>query len=360
MSLGPVMLDLAGTELSAEDRELLQHPAVGGVILFARNYQHPAQVAALTAVIRAVREPHLLVAVDQEGGRVQRFRDGFKRLPPAGYYTALYQQSPETAKHAAQRMGWLMASELQAVGVDFSFAPVLDIDRGLSRVIGDRAFGQDTPTVMALTGAWMQGVRLAGMVSVGKHFPGHGGVSADSHEALPCDERRWETLWAEDIAPFGHLIAQGLEAVMPSHVVYSCLDDAPAGFSPRWLQDILRGQMGFQGAIFSDALDMAAAAAAGDFVGRAQAALAAGCDQLLMCNNRAAAVSVVEALADYRDPAAQARLSRLYSRHFTPLEHVKQQPTWAEAEAVLAQFAADTASGMTLAYDPTTRGGTVL
>ena len=360
MSLGPVMLDLAGTALSAEDRELLQHPAVGGVILFARNYQNPAQVAALTAAIRAVREPHLLVAVDQEGGRVQRFRESFQRLPPAGYYAALYQHSPAAAQYAAHRMGWLMASELQAVGVDFSFAPVLDIDRGLNRVIGDRAFGQDTPTVMALTGAWMQGARLAGMVSVGKHFPGHGGVSADSHEALPCDERAWETLWAEDIAPFGHLIAQGLEAVMPSHVVYPCVDDAPAGFSPRWLQDILRGQMGFQGAIFSDALDMAAAAAAGDFVGRAKAALAAGCDQLLMCNNRAAAVSVVEALADYRDTAAQARLARLYSRHFMPLHHAQQQPTWAEAEAVLAQFAADTASGMTLAYDPTTRGGTVL
>lgn len=360
MSLGPVMLDLAGTALSAEDRELLQHPAVGGVILFARNYQNPAQLAALTAAIRAVREPHLLAAVDQEGGRVQRFREGFQRLPPAGYYAALYQQSPAAAKHAAQRMGWLMASELQAVGVDFSFAPVLDIDRGLSRVIGDRAFGQQAQPVMALTGAWMQGARLAGMVSVGKHFPGHGGVTADSHEALPCDEGGWETLWAEDIAPFGHLIAQGLEAVMPSHVVYPCVDDVPAGFSTRWLQGILRGEMGFQGAIFSDALDMAAAAAAGDFVGRAKAALAAGCDQLLMCNNRAAAVAVVEALADYRDPAAQARLARLYSRHFTPLQHAQQQPYWADAEAVLAQFATDTASGMTLAYDPTTRGGTVL
>ncbi|WP_028487546.1 beta-N-acetylhexosaminidase [Thiothrix lacustris] len=360
MSLGPVMLDVAGTELSAEDRELLQHPAVGGVILFARNYQNPAQLAALTASIRALREPHLLVAVDQEGGRVQRFREGFKRLPPAGYYAALYQQSPVAARQVAQRMGWLMAAELQAVGVDFSFAPVLDIDRGLSRVIGDRAFGEHAQTVSDLTGAWMQGVRLAGMVSVGKHFPGHGGVTADSHEALPCDERSFETLWQEDMLPFGHLIAQGLEAVMPSHVVYPCVDDAPAGFSSAWLQTILRGKMGFQGAIFSDALDMAAAAAAGDFVGRAQAALAAGCDQLLMCNNRAAAVTVVDALADYRDPAAQARLARLYSRHFTPLAQVQQHPYWAEAETLLEQFAAYSVSGVTLAYDPTTRGGTVL
>lgn len=360
MALGPVMLDVAGTELSAEDRELLQHPAVGGVILFARNYQNAAQLAMLTAAIRAVREPHLLVAVDQEGGRVQRFRDGFQRLPPAGYYAALFKQSPAAAVHAAQRMGWLMATELQAVGVDFSFAPVLDIERGLSRVIGDRAFGQDTATVMALTAAWMQGVRLTGMVSVGKHFPGHGGVSADSHEALPCDERGWEILWTQDIAPFAHLIAQGLEAVMPSHVVYPCVDTVPAGFSARWLKGILRAQLGFRGAIFSDALDMAAAAVAGDFVGRAKAALAAGCDQLLVCNDRAAAVTVVEALAGYHDPAAQARLARLYSRHFMPLECAQQQPYWAEAMAVLARVATDTVSGMTLAYDPTTRGGTVL
>ena len=339
MSLGPVTLDVAGTELSAADREVLQHPAVGGVILFSRNYQNPAQLGALTAAIRALREPHLLVAVDQEGGRVQRFREGFKRLPPAGYYAELYQQSPAAACEAAQVMGWLMASELQAAGVDFSFAPVLDIDRQLSRVIGDRAFGQQAQTVSELTGAWMQGVRLAGMVSVGKHFPGHGGVTADSHLALPCDERSFEALWQEDMAPFAHLSAQGLEAVMPSHVVYPCVDDVPAGFSAAWLQTILRGKLGFQGAIFSDALDMAAAAAAaGDFVGRAQAALAAGCDQLLVCNNRPAALTVLDALADYRDPAAQARLARLYSRHFTPLVRLQQHPYWAKAERLLLQF----------------------
>lgn len=360
MSLGPVMLDLAGTELSAEDRELLRHPAVGGVILFARNYQNPAQLAALTAAIRALREPHLLVATDQEGGRVQRFREGFKRLPPAGYYAHLYQHSPQAARQAAQRMGWLMASELQAVGLDFSFAPVLDIDRGLSRVIGDRAFGQQAQTVTELASAWMRGGRLAGMVSVGKHFPGHGGVTADSHEALPCDGRSFAGLWQEDLAPFGYLVGQGLEAVMPSHVVYPCVDDVPAGFSARWLQDVLRGQMGFQGAIFSDALDMAAAAAAGDFVGRAKAALAAGCDQLLVCNNRPAALEVVEALVDYRDTAAQARLSRLYSRHFTPHARLREHPYWAEAEAVLEQFATDSEAGMKLAYDPTTRGGKIL
>lgn len=360
MSLGPVMLDVAGTELSAEDRELLRHPAVGGVILFARNYQNPEQLAALTAAIRALREPPLLVAVDQEGGRVQRFRAGFQRLPPAGYYASVYQHSPSAARQAAKRLGWLMAAELQAVGVDFSFAPVLDIDRGICSAIGDRAFGGQAQMVSELSAAWMQGVRLAGMASVGKHFPGHGGVEADSHLALPQDERSFEVLWQEDLAPFRHLLGMGLEAVMPSHVVYPCVDDVPAGFSRRWLQEVLRGRLGFRGAIFSDALDMAAAAAGGDFVSRAKAALAAGCDQLLLCNNRPATMAVVEALADYRDPAAQTRLLRLYSRHFTPHARLLEQPYWQEAQAVLAQFAQQGSMGGTLAYDPTTRGGMVL
>lgn len=359
MPLGPVMLDLPGTELSAEDRELLRHPAVGGVILFARNYRDPPQLAALTAAIRAVRQPPLLIAVDQEGGRVQRFRSGFQRLPPAGYYASLYPQSPPAARQAAQSLGWLMAAELQAVGVDFSFAPVLDVDCGISSVIGDRAFGQQAQVVSDLSAAWMQGVRLAGMASVGKHFPGHGGVSADSHLALPRDERSFGQLWQDDLAPFRHLIGMGLEAVMPAHVVYPCVDEEmPAGFSRRWLQDILRGQLGFQGAVFSDALDMAAAAVAGDFVDRAKAALAAGCNQLLVCNNRPAALAVVDALADYHDPAAEARLLRLYSRHFTPSNQWEQHPCWQQAQLALKQWAGATTA--TLAYDPTTRGGTVL
>ncbi|MBJ6612129.1 MAG: beta-N-acetylhexosaminidase [Candidatus Thiothrix moscowensis] len=358
MTLGPVMLDVAGTELTAEDRELLRHPTVGGVILFARNYRDPQQLAALTADIRGLRAPHLLVAVDQEGGRVQRFRAGFQRLPPAGVFGQLYRQSPSVAQQAARLTGWLMAAELQAVGVDYSFAPVLDIDRGMCRAIGDRAFSQDTQAVTALAGAWMQGARLAGMASVGKHFPGHGGVEADSHLALPCDERSFDTLWREELVPFRHLVAQGLEAVMPAHVVYPAVDTQPAGFSERWLQGILRGQMGFQGVIISDALDMAAAEAAGGFVERSKAALAAGCDQLLVCNNRVAAIQVVEALADYRDAAAQARLARLYSRHFSSRENCQANPLWQEAQAWLARL--ENVDELVLAYDPTTRGGMVL
>ncbi len=358
MPLGPVMLDVAGTELTAEDRELLTHPAVGGVILFARNYHGPEQLAALTASIRALKEPHLLIAVDQEGGRVQRFRDGFKRLPPAGYYGRLHRHTPQTAQRAAKLLGWLMASELQAAGIDFSFAPVLDIDRGICRAIGDRAFSHDVQTVMELGSAWMQGVRLAGMASVGKHFPGHGGVSVDSHLDLPRDERSFEALLQEDMAPFQALVNQGLEAVMPAHVVYPAVDEAPAGFSSRWLKKILRGRMGFAGVIISDALDMAAAAAAGNDVERSRAALAAGCDQLLVCNNRAAAIQVMETLSDYCDPVAQSRLLRLYSRHFTTHAKLQQNPYWTAANAMLGQFEA---TGNTdLVYDPTTRGGTVM
>ncbi|MBU0655867.1 MAG: beta-N-acetylhexosaminidase [Gammaproteobacteria bacterium] len=358
MSLGPVMLDVGGTELTAEDRELLQHPAVGGVILFARNYHDPEQLAALTAAIRAVREPHLLVAVDQEGGRVQRFRTGFNRLPPAGTFGRLYRQSPQAAKQAVQLSGWLMAAELQTVGVDYSFAPVLDIDRGICSAIGDRAFSQDAQGVAQLAAAWMQGVRQAGMASVGKHFPGHGGVAADSHLALPCDPRSFAELWEEELAPFRHLIDQGLEAVMPAHVVYPDVDAQPAGFSSHWLQDILRGQMGFQGVIVSDALDMAAAEAAGGFVERSRAALAAGCDQILLCNNRPAAAQVVEALGDYHDAVAQARIARLYSRHFTSRDKLQANPLWQEAQTLLAKLASGDES--LLAYDPTTRGGVVL
>ncbi len=358
MLLGPVMLDVGGIELTTEDRELLQHPAVGGVILFARNYRDPEQLAALTAAIRAVRVPHLLIAVDQEGGRVQRFREGFSRLPPAGVFGKLYQQSPQAACQAVKLTGWLMATELQTVGVDYSFAPVLDIDREICSAIGDRAFSQNVQGVAELAAAWMQGARQAGMISVGKHFPGHGGVEADSHLALPRDERSFDELWREELAPFRCLIDQGLEAVMPAHVVYPAVDNQPAGFSRRWLQEILRGQLGFQGVIVSDALDMAAAEAAGGFIERSKAALAAGCDQILLCNNRPATAQVVEALSDYRDPAAQARIARLYSRHFTSRDKLQVSPLWNEAQGLLAKLASGDEN--LLAYDPTTRGGIVL
>ena len=369
MSLGAVMLDIAGKVLTSEDRDLLRHPSVGGVIIFARNYESPQQLADLTASIRALRTPPLLIAVDQEGGRVQRFRDGFHRLPAAGEYGLWYALNPQAALRAAHVIGWLMAAELQWVGVDYSFAPVLDIDRGMNRAIGDRAFSHDPKTSALLATAWMQGARLAGMVSVAKHFPGHGGVSADSHLELPCDERSWETLWQEDLVPFQYLIQQGVEAVMPAHIVFPVVDRLAAGFSARWLQDILRQRMGFQGVIISDALDMLGAAAMGDDVTRAKAALAAGCDQLLACNNRQAAIKIVEGLANLNLPVAQARLLRLYHRQnfntATPaslLQPYSYHPYWEEAEQILVQMDTLRAERATVAntYDPTTRGGQVV
>jgi len=308
------MLDIDGTELTPEDRELLRHPAVGGVILFARNYESPAQLAALTRAIHGLREPRLLIGVDQEGGRVQRFRIGFTRLPPAGRFGALHRHQPQRARQAAERIGWLMAAELRAVGVDFSFAPVLDLDRGVSRVIGDRAFAHGVNAVSDLAIAWTAGVHAAGMAAVGKHFPGHGGIAADSHEELPVDLRPLGDLTIEDLVPFARLIDHGLEAIMPAHVVYAQIDPYPAGFSRYWLGDVLRGQLGFQGVVFSDDLNMAAAGAGGDYRERARAALDAGCDVLLICNNRPAAVETVGALHDHDDPAALLRLLRMHGR----------------------------------------------
>jgi beta-N-acetylhexosaminidase len=326
------MLDLEGTELTPEERELLRHPAVGGVILFARNYRDPDQVAALTLAVHALREPRLLVGVDQEGGRVQRFRSGFTRLPPAGRLGALYRHQPQRARQVAEHIGWLMAAELRAVGVDFSFAPVLDLDRGVSRVIGDRAFAHGVNAVSDLALAWVAGVHAAGMAAVGKHFPGHGGIAADSHVELPVDGRTLADLLIEDLVPFARLIDHGLEAVMPAHVVYAAIDASPAGFSAYWLGEVLRGRLGFQGVIFSDDLNMAAAGAGGDHRERARAALAAGCDMLLVCNNRPAAVEAIAALHDHDDPGALLRLLRMHGRGAPGRAGLHQDPRYQQAQ----------------------------
>lgn len=332
------MLDLAGCELTADDRDLLAHPAVGGVILFARNFVSVDQLEALTTAIHGLREPHLLVAVDQEGGRVQRFRDGFTRLPPAGRFVECYGHHRAQARAAAHSVGWLMAAELRARGVDFSFAPVLDLDRGLNAVVGDRAFGCQADEVTELAAAWIEGVRQAGMAAVGKHFPGHGGVAADSHTELPVDERDWADLWAEDLVPFERLIAGGLEAVMPAHVLYPRLAPEPAGFSPFWIGEVLRHRLGFEGVVFSDDLNMAAAGAGGDHVERARAAARAGCDMLLICNNRPAAIAIVDAFCDPPDPTLQLRLVRMHGRGHADGRTLHEHPRWQEAVRQVASL----------------------
>lgn len=349
MRLGPVMLDLAGRALGAEDREVLRHPAVGGVILFARNYQDPEQLAALTRDIHALRDPHLLIAVDQEGGRVQRFREGFTRLPPAGALGVLACRDLGQARRAAAEVGWLMAAELRAVGVDFSFAPVLDLDRGLNPVVGDRAFGRGVNAVSDLAAAWVTGVRSAGMAAVGKHFPGHGGVTADSHHELPIDPRELADIELEDLVPFERLIRRGLEAVMPAHVVYRRVDPRPAGFSEFWLRRVLRGRLGFEGVIFSDDLGMAAAAAGGGYPERARAAVAAGCDVLLVCNDRAAAIEVLDAVGDHDDPVSHLRCLRMHGRDGQPRDRLHLDPRWQQGVRAVAALEAAESLALDLA-----------
>lgn len=281
---GPVMLGVEGLALTSADRSRLMDRRVGGVILFTRNFESSKQLRALTASIRALRAD-LLIGVDQEGGRVQRFRgDRFSELPAMRTLGEKWDADPQAAGDAAFRHGATLARELVAHGIDFSFTPVLDLDYGRSAVIGNRAFHADPVIVADLAGALLRGLSSRGVAGVGKHFPGHGWVSADSHVDTPVDRRALDTLLTCDIVPFAALIAQGLEAIMPAHVVYPAVDSRPAGFSPVWIAEILRGRLGFDGLVFSDDLEMAGAHSAGDIVARAEAAIAAGCDAVLVCN----------------------------------------------------------------------------
>ena len=308
------MFDLQGPELMPGERDLLAHPAAGGVILFTRNYVSREQLARLVAAVHAVRDPPLLVAVDHEGGRVQRFRPGFTALPPCAALGRLDAKDPQRARAMAREYGWLMAIELRTLGVDFSFAPVLDLGSGVSQVIGDRAFHSNPRTVTRLAQAYLDGMHEAGMAGVGKHFPGHGSVAADSHCEIPVDGRSFEAITNADLAPFAGLVRAGLDAVMPAHVIYPEVDTAPAGFSEVWLRQVLRKDLGFEGAIFSDDIDMAGARGAGAHSERAQRALAAGCDMVLMCNRPAALAGVLDALSALRDPLSEARLARMRGR----------------------------------------------
>lgn len=337
MPLGPIMLDLTGPELMAEERDLLLHPLVGGVILFSRNYESPEQLRALTSVIHGLREPRLLVAVDQEGGRVQRFQVGFTRLPAPARLGLLYDTDPRRALALAEACGWVLAAELGFVGVDVTFAPVLDLARSRSTVIGDRAFHADPQIVAELARAGMRGMRQAGMRAVGKHFPGHGSVEADSHRTLPIDDRSLATIRMEDMLAFERMIQYGLAALMPAHVVYPEVDPHPAGFSTFWLQNILREELGFKGAIFSDDLTMAGAASMGDFPERAYAALAAGCDMILVCNDRPGAVAILDALRLAPNAVSAARLVSMHPQHPPEREALATDTRYrARVEAVAA------------------------
>ena len=324
---GAVMLDVAGLELTQTEREIINHPNTGAVILFSRNYQDPEQVTELIKDIRSARNGDILIAVDQEGGRVQRFKQGFTRLPPAAFY--------EQHSDLAEASGWLMAAEILAVGADFSFAPVLDIDCGISEIIGDRSFSTDANRATELTRAFRNGMKKAGMAATGKHFPGHGAVALDSHLTLPIDERELNEIRTKDLIPFKTLIADGLEAIMPAHVLYPKVDAQPAGFSKFWLQTILRGELGFNGTIFSDDLSMAGAAIGGDFIERALLAQKAGCDMILVCNNPIAAETVIEKLPITQDPLREQRLQAMRGNFSLNRKQLMQHAQWQQAVATL-------------------------
>jgi len=315
MTLGPIMLDVVGTELTDDDIRRLQHPLVGGVILFARNYQSPAQLKALTSAIHAVRQPPLLIAVDHEGGRVQRFKEGFTKIPPMREFGKIWDKNAKRAKQLAEEAGWVMASELRAHGVDFTFAPVLDMDYGESQVIGNRAFHQSPQAINELGFSLMHGLKRGGMAAVGKHFPGHGFVTADSHVAIPVDERSFDEIAQADMQPFRQMIDDGLPAIMPAHVIYPRVDSKPAGFSERWLQKVLRQRLEFNGVIFSDDLSMEGATVAGGVTERALAALNAGCDMVLLCNRPDLADELLANLNWNISGQSLARLARMHGKH---------------------------------------------
>jgi beta-N-acetylhexosaminidase len=311
---GPLILGIEGLELTAADRERLSHPLAGGAILFARNYASPGQLGALCAAIHALRDPPLVIAVDHEGGRVQRFREGFTAIPAMRTLGERWDRDVAAAAREAARLGWTLASELRARGVDFSFTPVLDLDYGHSTVIGDRALHRNPNAVAHLAAALCAGLDAGGMAAVGKHFPGHGFVTADSHLDLPRDERTQAQIAADDLVPFGVLVRSGLAAIMPAHVVYPAVDAKPAGFSRTWVQDVLRARLGFDGLVVSDDLGMAGAVGEGDIVARADAAQAAGCDVVLACNDMAASDQLLGRWRPAPAPALARRLARMEGR----------------------------------------------
>lgn len=335
MTTGVLMLDLAGTELSEQERLQLKAPEVGGLILFSRNYDSPDQLGRLMQSIRAIRED-ILVCVDHEGGRVQRFRDGFTRLPPMAVLGDRWKVAPAEAIAWAHELGWLLATELRQYDIDFSFAPVLDLDWGNSSVIGDRAFSASAEAVTELAGGVMAGMHEAGMAATGKHFPGHGWVAADSHLELPVDERSFAEIEADDLKPFVALAERGLDAVMPAHVIYREVCSAPAGFSQYWLQQVLRQRLHFDGVIFSDDLSMEGAGYAGDYPRRCDLAMDAGCDMVLVCNNPDAAAIVLDHLQQHPRTASQ-RLMRMRGRPAAELDEERLQRARDLAERLVGE-----------------------
>lgn len=340
MDMGPILLDVEGLTLTHEEQEMLAHPNVGGVIFFSRNYQSPQQLAALAKHIKEIR-PNCLLCVDQEGGRVQRFVNGLTKLPKLSILGDLLRNQSyplSEIKHISEKLGALMAFEVRSLGVDLSFAPVLDLDKGLSEVMRDRAIHADPDVVATLATAYIQGMAKAGMQATGKHFPGHGSVTLDSHLGLPEDLRPLDQM-QDDLAPFRYLISQGIAALMPAHIIYPQIDPYPVGFSHYWLQTVLREQLQFKGTLISDDLSMGGATGMGDYQTRAKTALQAGCDFVLICNNRKGAVEGLDGVSQHSDSETQSRRANLLARGVTPLwEQLALTPIWQSMVAVMEQI----------------------
>jgi len=339
MSLGPLMIDLKGASVDEEELAWLKSPVVCGVILFARNFESLQQLESLVESVHAVREPPLLVAVDQEGGRVQRLGEPFTRLPAMRSLGHVYDENMGQALKAARAFGWLMAAELRAIDVDLSFAPVVDLDRGLAEVIGDRALHPSATAVSQLASEFATGAHDAGMGITAKHFPTHAGAVNDSHTESATDSREFSDLW-DDLQPFRHLIRARLDAVMVAHVSFPSVDALPASFSSWWLKEQLRDELGFGGAIVSDDIAMGGAKAVGSCADRAVKALTAGCDMVLLCNSPGEIPAVIDSLADYVSPPSQLRLMRLRGQRRQAWGSLRSSAAWREARRAIEELSA--------------------
>jgi len=339
--LGPVMIDVDGFELSDDDRILLKNPLVGGVILFTRNFDTPQQVQQLIEEVKSLRDPPLLIAIDHEGGRVQRFKEPFTIIPALNTLGVKYDKDRDIALEHAELFGWLTSIELLSFNIDFSFTPVLDVDYGLSDVIGNRAFHQNPNVIAKLAAAYIDGMHRAGMSSTGKHFPGHGGVTEDSHTDVPIDNRTLDVLFKSDIIPFEKLVPNHLDGIMPAHIIYEKINDAPAGFSSFWLKEILRTQLKFDGVVFSDDLDMKGASCISDsYAERAKAALEAGCDMVLVCNNRSGAAEVLDELTYTVTNESHLHLLKMRRKNVTPhnWDDLVQTNEWKQAVTIISEY----------------------
>lgn len=342
MSLGPLMVDIESTQLTQADITRLKHPLIGGVILFARNFESSKQLIELTTEIRSLRNPHLLIAVDHEGGRVQRFQKEFTRLPAMLELGKIWNHRPQQAKNLAKQLGFVMSAELSACGIDFSFAPVLDVDHGQSSVIGDRAFHRSPSAIAELAHSLMMGLKLNGMAAVGKHFPGHGFIKADTHHELAIDHRSYEDIEMEDLIPFKQLIDFGITGIMAAHIIYSSVDKHPAGFSKYWLKTILRNELGYEGCVFSDDLSMKGTEGYGNIVDRARIALEAGCDMVLVCNDSLSCDVLLDKLEWETSAINLARLARMRGRfNFSSLIKLHEEASFVQAVNEIDQIGKD-------------------